>query len=210
MAIGARFPGVLAAAGRGEDWAWAEIYRDLSPAVLGYLCGRGARDAEDLLGECFVHVVRNLARFEGDERAFRSWVFTIAHHRLVEHWRRSRLTPALGFSDDDVARRLDARPDPAAPDGALIQRASLVELLGNLPASQRDVLLLRVVNQFSIRETAAILGRTEAAVKLLHSRAVRAVQRSWAGRTSPRGVGSQPAHRPADSEAPADNNLAAT
>jgi len=178
MGIGARFPGVLAAAGRGEEWAWTELYRELSPAVLGYLSGRGVRDPEDVLGECFVNVVRNLHQFDGDEAAFRSWVFTIAHHRLVEYWRGSRRRALAAVGDEEVLAGLERAPGPAQPDHALIQRAALAELLGRLSAPQRDVVLLRIVHQFSIRETARILGRTEGAVKLLQSRAIKALRRA--------------------------------
>ncbi len=187
MGIGTRFPGVLAAAGRGEEWAWTELYRDLSPAVLGYLTGRGVRDPEDVLADCFVNVVRNLHQFAGDEADFRSWVFTIAHHRLVEYWRGSRRRAVAVVADDEVLTGLQRTPS-AEPDQALIQRAALGELLGRLPVPQRDVVLLRIVHQFSIRETAGILGRSEGAVKLLQSRAIKALRRAAGTRRPVPGV----------------------
>ena len=67
MPIGPRFPQVLSSASEGADWAWAELYRELSPALLRYLARQGAADPEDCLGECFVHMVRRLPAFEGDE-----------------------------------------------------------------------------------------------------------------------------------------------
>ncbi len=83
------FQALLSAARTGADWAWATVYREYSPAVLRYLRGRGAREAEDLLGEVFLQIVRNLAGFDGSERDFRTWVFMIAHNRLVDEWRRA-------------------------------------------------------------------------------------------------------------------------
>lgn len=188
MGIGTRFPHVLAAAGRGEEWAWTELYRDLSPAVLGYLSGRGVHDPEDVLGECFVNVVRNLHQFDGDEAAFRSWVFTIAHHRLVEYWRGSRRRALSVVGDDEVFTGLERMPASAEPDHALIQRDALADLLGRLSQPQRDVVLLRIVHQFSIRETAGILGRSEGAVKLLQSRAIKALRRAAGSRRPALGV----------------------
>ena len=63
--LGENFSGTLEAARTGADWAWAAIYRDLSPAVLGYLRARGAHEPEDVTGEVFVQVVRDLQRFNG-------------------------------------------------------------------------------------------------------------------------------------------------
>ena len=89
----ASFAGLLAAAQAGDEAAWTALYRDLSPALLGFLRGSGADDAEDLLGEVFLQAVRDLGRFRGDERAFRSWMFTLAHHRLLDAKRRARRRP---------------------------------------------------------------------------------------------------------------------
>jgi DNA-directed RNA polymerase specialized sigma24 family protein len=96
------FNSVLTAARAGADWAWERIYADLAPVVTGYLRGHGAAEPEDLAGETFLHVVRDLPRFEGDERAFRSWVFTIAHRRLIDDRRRRGRRPVTpgGRLDD--------------------------------------------------------------------------------------------------------------
>ncbi len=51
---GQNFPQILAAARAGADWAWAQVYRDLAPAVLGYLRARGAAEPDDLTGEVFL------------------------------------------------------------------------------------------------------------------------------------------------------------
>ena len=91
--LGENFPGTLDAARTGADWAWTAIYRDLSPVVLGFLRARRAQEPEDLTGEVFLQVVRDLPRFAGSERDFRAWVFVIAHHRLVDEGRRRTRRP---------------------------------------------------------------------------------------------------------------------
>lgn len=105
MAFGEAFPSVLLAARVGAEWAWTALYRDLAPPVLGYLRGTGAADPEDLTGEVFLRVVRDLARFEGGEADFRSWIFTIAHHRLLDQRRsRSRRPEDLAPADEVAGR----------------------------------------------------------------------------------------------------------
>lgn len=58
--LGETFSGTFAAARVGAEWAWATIYRDLSPVVLGYLRARRATEPEELTGEVFLQVVRDL------------------------------------------------------------------------------------------------------------------------------------------------------
>ncbi len=79
----------LRAAKNGAEWAWGAIYRDLAGTVSGYLANRGAAEPEDLTSETFLQVARNISSFDGDESAFRSWVFVIAHRRLIDS-RRAR------------------------------------------------------------------------------------------------------------------------
>src|SRR6266545_5138463 len=79
-----RFSSLLEAAREGSEAAWLELYNGLAPVVLGYLRANSSPDPEDVLSEVFLQVARDIPRFEGDERGFRSWVFTIAHHRLID------------------------------------------------------------------------------------------------------------------------------
>ena len=78
------FQTTLAAAKAGAEWAWADLYRDLAGTVTGYLRSRGAADADDLTSETFLQVARNIKSFDGDYQSFRSWVFVIAHRRLLD------------------------------------------------------------------------------------------------------------------------------
>ena len=180
MAIGPRFPQVLSSATEGADWAWAELYRDLSPALLRYLASQGATDPEDCLGECFVHMVRRLSAFKGDEAAFRAWAFTIARSRLVDSWRSAGRRPVR--PSGNVGETLDLFQQHPAADGGLEQREAVREVLDLLTPDQRSVLLLRVLDQFSVAETAAIIGKSEGAVKVLQNRALNTLRRRLAPR----------------------------
>ena len=141
----------------------AELYAALAPAVLGYLRAQRAAEPDDLLGEIFLQVVRDLPRFRGDDAALRRWVFTIAHHRLVDARRRSGRRPVLGGG---AVPELGSPPpaDPLDPD--------LVRALGGLTADQREVVALRFVADLPIDAVATLTGRTPGAVKALQHRAL--------------------------------------
>lgn len=173
--IGDEFPETLSAARAGSDNAWTEIYRDLAPSVLGYLRGRGESDAEDLTGEVFLQVVRDLSAFEGGERDFRAWVFVIAHHRLLDVRRRRIRRPVELMPDPpaDVAGAADAQEEAFQR----IASAQVRGVLMRLPAEQAAVLLLRVLGQFTVDEVAGIVGKSPGAVKALQRRGLESVRR---------------------------------
>src|SRR4029453_1390738 len=88
MALGESFAGVLEAARVGAEWAWRALYADTAPDLLRYARGSRARDPEDVVGETFLRAVRGLGSFEGDERGFRAWLFTLARNRIVDDHRK--------------------------------------------------------------------------------------------------------------------------
>jgi RNA polymerase sigma-70 factor, ECF subfamily len=175
--LGENFSQTLAAARTGAEWAWASIYHDLAPAVLGYLRASRAEDAEDLSGEVFLQVVRDLRRFEGGEKEFRAWVFTIAHHRLVDNRRRRGRRP-----EEPLVRVIeeeqggDVEAEALANVGALRVR----EVIDSLVPDQREVLLLRILGGLTVGEVAAALGKSPGAVKALQRRGLAAIERQLA------------------------------
>lgn len=172
------FEAVLEAAQRGAPWAFERIWTALSPVVTGYLRAQGAHEADDLTSEVFVAVLRNIDRFAGTEAGFRSWVFTIAHRRLLDERRSLGRRPAFTPLTDALDR-------PAADDVEqtveLAQRTAWVrELCEQLSSDQRDVLLLRLLGRLTVEEVAAALGKTPVAVKALQRRGFRAIGRTLA------------------------------
>jgi RNA polymerase sigma-70 factor (ECF subfamily) len=146
-----------------------DLYRELAPAVLGYLRGSGAAEPEDLLGDVFVAVIRGLPNCGGDATAIRRWVFTVAHHRLVDERRK------LSTRSRDVV--LDLTHEPANDDcyDELLNRISAtpaVRALEELTPDQRAVVLLRDVADLSVADTAHVLGKKPGAVKTAHRRAL--------------------------------------
>jgi RNA polymerase sigma factor (sigma-70 family) len=173
---GEPFADVLAAARAGAGWAFERLYEELAPRVSGYLRLRGASDPESLTNEVFLGVFRGLAGFSGDEESFRSWVFTIAHHRVVDDRRRRAVRPEtteLDSSEDDTPggnTELEAL--------GLLESEWVRDLLGEVTADQRDVLLLRVLGDMSVEETAAALGKRPGAVKQLQRRGLATLRKT--------------------------------
>ena len=173
--LGQAFDDVLTAARTGAAWACTRLYEDLAGVVTGYLRQQGADEPDDVASETFLHVFRSLSTFEGDEDAFRSWVFTIAHHRLVDERRRRARRPATSpMSDADDHAEAHDTAERAVVDAYHWEQ--LERHLGVLTRAQRDVVLLRVVAGLSVAETAAVVRRGEDAVRQLQHRGLRALE----------------------------------
>lgn len=174
MTIGLPFDDVLAAAQAGAPWAFETLYRDLSPAVTGYLRLHGAAEPDDLASETFLGVFTGLAGFRGDEDALRGWVFTIAHRRLVDDWRRRSRRPLA--ADDDGG--LDRHVGGDVEDDAFLQLGAqgVHRLCALLPDDQRTVVLLRVLGDLTVEQVGQVMGRSVAAVKALQRRGLRALK----------------------------------
>jgi RNA polymerase sigma-70 factor, ECF subfamily len=170
--IGPEFPAVLSAAVRGDEDAFGRLWRDLQPRLLRYFAVVSRAAAEDLASETWLGVVRGLDRFEGNEPAFRAWVFTIARHEVLDWRRRAARRPTLDLPAIALAEQ--AAPDDPAADAleGFSTRAALAEV-ATLPADQAEAILLRVVAGLRVDRVAAIMGKRPGTVRVLTHRGLR-------------------------------------
>ena len=176
------FESTLTAARAGAEWAWDRLYGDLAPAVRGYVRAQGAAEPDDVVGEVFLAVVRELPSFvaRGDvERDFRALVFTIAHRRVVDDLRRRGRRPVSPAPPDVLAESAAAGGDVADEAMASLGDAQVVEALGELPIDQRAVLLLRILGDLTVEEVARVVGKRPGAVKALQRRGLRRIEKAY-------------------------------
>ena len=161
----------IAAAQAGDEAAFTQLFRSLNPAVVRYLTVLGGSSlAEDLAAETWVAALRTFRTFDGDERALRSWLMTIARARWVDAVRSNARKPELVT---------DTTPDAPAPDDV----AAAVEVgfttdwalsvIATLPPDQAEVVTLRVVGQLDVPEVAELTGKTANHVRVLTHRGLK-------------------------------------
>jgi RNA polymerase sigma factor (sigma-70 family) len=174
MATGLPFDDVLVAAQAGAAWAFEVLYRDLAPSVTGYLRLHGAAEPDDLASETFIGVFTGLGGFSGDEAALRGWVFTIAHRRLVDDWRRRSRRPQVADDPGDLTELCggDVEDDALTALGT----ETVHRLCAELPDDQRSVLLMRILADLTIDQVAQAIGRSVGATKALQRRGLRTLR----------------------------------
>ncbi|NEE04407.1 RNA polymerase sigma factor [Phytoactinopolyspora halotolerans] len=171
-----QFAHVLAAAQANAGWAFERIFHLFAPRVRSFLQARGSLEPDELTNDVFMAVFRAVARFEGDESAFRAWLFTIAHHRLIDerrqHARRGSVVPS-----DLTEYHDESGGDVESEAMAILDRDWVGDLLSQLVPAQRDVLLLRVVADLTVDQIAHVVGKSPGAVKALQRRGLGALRR---------------------------------
>jgi len=150
---------------------FAAFYRETLPRLYGYFvarCGGDVAVAEDLTQETYVAFVRQL-RDEREIASAAAWLFGIARHKLVDHYRRQRRLEAIGEPWD--ARAAEALPAPVSDPIAEASAERVAEAMARLPESQRIVVALRELDGLAVGEVAAALGKSVHAVESLLARA---------------------------------------
>ena len=162
----------------GDRAAFGRLWTLLSPRVAGYVVTLGAAEPDDLTSEIFLAALAALPRFTGGGTGFRSWLFTIAHHRAADATRRQRRRSPETRYDSSA----DLRQSPSAEDTALsaLADSNAARLLAGLSPDQREVLALRVFADLSLEAVAEATNRSLGAVKQLQRRGLARVRRQIA------------------------------
>ncbi|WP_315791452.1 RNA polymerase sigma factor [Fischerella sp. JS2] len=160
----------LAKEARHSSEAFAELYRRNLKAVYRYHFSRvgNVHDAQDLTTQTFLAAQEAIANFQGRGK-FAAWLMGIASRKTADHFRRQRsilpLEEAAQIEDDSIA-----------PEEFVAQQLSLEQVaqaLSQLTSDRAEVIALQIFGGLSMAEAAQVMGKSEAAVKMLVCRALK-------------------------------------
>ncbi|MGQ0846100.1 MAG: RNA polymerase sigma factor [Sporichthyaceae bacterium] len=160
----------VAAAAQGDEGAFVVVYRTLAAGLVRYLGSIVGAEAEDVAGDAWLQIARDLPTFSGDGRAFRAWSATIARNRALDHLRRAKSRPVLADLDLDLAPEQAAVDDVAALVDERLGTERALALIARLPRDQAEAVLLRVVVGLDAQAAADVLGKKAGAVRTCASR----------------------------------------
>lgn len=151
-------------AAKGERAAFTQLYQRTVKRLYAYCYSQvhNIQEAEDLTTQTFIAALEQIGRYRGEGTAA-AWLLGIAYHKVGD-WRRKRrvMTPLT---------MIESSVDPTPlPDEALFQqwqRAALEQALQTLTPERAEAVALRFFGELSNAEVAAVMGKQEAAVKML-------------------------------------------
>lgn len=161
---------VFDAALLGDNHSFGKLYDQYFDQIFRFLYYRTNHQqiAEDLTEEVFLKAFRSLSSLKGGQEKFRGWLFTIARHTVIDHYRKASETVGLEeleqlpSYEQSVVNRLELAGDAA----------QLLKALEQLKDEYQAVLKLRFFEDFEISEIAAMLGKSEGNIRIIQYRAL--------------------------------------
>jgi RNA polymerase sigma-70 factor (ECF subfamily) len=170
--------GALVRAAQEDPTAFAPVYRRYRDRIYAYLRTRtrSAEDAADLTQQVFVQALDALPRLRIEQVTIAAWLVRIAHNLVATYHQRYRSTVAWDLLPEALHPLTDDLEDQVTRSEALgwLQRA-----LCTCSSSTREVLALHYAAHLTVAETAAVVGRSEAAVKKQLTRTLHALKEQY-------------------------------
>jgi RNA polymerase sigma-70 factor (ECF subfamily) len=178
MTVSGVTPVLVEAARAGDAGARDELLVEVRRATLRYCVARGVprNDAEDVAQEVCMAVLQVLPRWNDGGKPVWAFVFTVLRNKLADRARDGARSAALHQDESAAAGMPDTAAGPEELMLAFDGTDRMRGLLATLPATQRDVLLLRIVVGLDTAETARALGLARGSVHVLQHRAVKVLR----------------------------------
>lgn len=162
---------VLRAVG-GEASAFGLLYDHYQPSIYRFVILKVSRreEAEDLTHQVFLNAWQNIHKYKDLGFPFSSWLYHIARNLVIDHYRAKREHLNVDDMENELMSEMANLPDTETELRMEMERAR--DAIRKLSPLHQDVLLMRFVEELSIRETAKAIGKSEGAVKVLQFRAM--------------------------------------
>ncbi len=163
---------------RGEASAFGLLYDYYQPKIYRFVLIKVGRreDAEDLTHQVFLNAWQNIKSYKNLGFPFSSWLYRIAKNQIIDRYRTKKIE--LGLESADAENISD--PSSESVEKNLEERMWLekvVEAIRELKEDYQEVLIMRFIEDLSVKETAAAVNKSEGAVKLMQHRAMKELKK---------------------------------
>ena len=160
----------------GKSSAFGDLYDHYHAMIYRFIAVKVGRreEAEDLTHQVFLSAWLNIRNYEHRGHPFSSWLYQIARNQVVDHYRAKRNELNIDAVDPEIFA------EPAAAEFTLPTKLDMEQVrraIDQLKPDYQDIIIMRFIEDISLKETANILKKTEGAVKLMQHRAVRELKR---------------------------------
>jgi RNA polymerase sigma-70 factor, ECF subfamily len=152
----------------GDVQAYGRLYSLYVDRIFRYVFYQvgDKMTAEDITEEVFLKSWKSISSCRGKEHTFSAWLYRIAHNHLVDNYRKNRRNISLETLE------LPADTDPAREAEDKLELQKVLEAVKNLPEPQKQVILLKFMDEIDNDEIGRILGKRQGAVRALQMRAL--------------------------------------
>lgn len=169
----------IRSAADGDENAFVHVWSEYQPRLARFVTALvSTDDVPDLTSAVWVDVVRRLDTFVGGEPEFRAWLFTLARHRAIDLYRHRSRHPEDLQAEIDDRLLLETSDDPEVELDTHESTDDVIELIGTLPPSEAEVVLLRVVADLDIAAVAGIVGKRSSTVRVLSHRGLERLRKN--------------------------------
>lgn len=177
-----------AKAGR-EPEAFGQLYDEYVDQIFRYVYYKTGNftEAQDLTGQTFLKAFENIDSYEMRDVAFSSWLYRIAHNLVVDHFRRESKRESVSI--DEQPPRPSETGNPVETVMADMESERLYRAIRKLTHNQREVLVLKFIDNLSNSQVAEIMGISVGAVKSTQKRGLLSLNRILSNVTSPEPAG---------------------
>jgi RNA polymerase sigma factor (sigma-70 family) len=161
----------------------ARLYQYHASAIFMFLCRQlpAREDAEDVLLEIFQAAVESETLSRLDEHKQRSWLWTTARNKAVDHYRRTQHNPGFSERLEEVEESLSA-DETSSPEIVTLRQEMYAELrtsVASLPEVQQEILRLRFAQGLKCSEIAQRLHKSNTAIRTMLSRSLNLLRDSY-------------------------------
>ncbi len=165
---------LVASAQGGSSVAFGQLYDTFAPRIYKFISFKvqPKEQAEDILQDTFLKAWRGLKTLRLEELNFSAWLYSIARNTVNDHYRKVYRQPAPLELDE----ALGVASNVESPAAAALKESELEQVRkasAELPPHYRQVLELRFIQEFTVEETAQVVGKTALAVRLIQHRALK-------------------------------------
>jgi RNA polymerase sigma-70 factor, ECF subfamily len=161
---------------RGNSSAFGALYDHYQPMIYRFAAVKVSRreEAEDITHQVFLSAWLNIKSYQHRGYPFSSWLYQIARNQIVDHYRAKREETSIDAIDPEIF----AVPASAHFDLPMkLEMESVRRGMSKLKADYQDIIILRFIEELSLKETATAMQKTEGAVKLMQHRAIKELKK---------------------------------
>lgn len=160
----------------GDSSAFGKLYDHYQPMIYRFVLIKVSRreEAEDITHQVFFQAWQSIRTYQHRGYPFGSWLYRIARNQVIDHYRSQKDDVSLEAADLEDASHQVSQPDISSK----MDMERVMAAIHNLKPEYQDAIILRFVEDLSIRETAHAMEKTEGAIKLIQHRAIEELKKN--------------------------------